>query len=93
MMENYGTTDTEKIDKQKRKLFDRLRKLNKITSEEKLRELDELLTQKSKGGGKLSPQFCLTGLELTMDQLMEVFNDISDQTNCPVKYVKEKIGK
>ena len=86
-----GVNDEEKIEKHKKKLFDRLRKLNKATSEEKLRELEELLGQKSKGEGKLSAGFCLTGLELTI--LMEVFNDISDQTNCPVKYTKEKIGR
>lgn len=88
-----GEIDIEKIDKQKKKLFDRLRKLNKITSEEKLKELDELFTQKSKGEGKLTREFCMTGLELTLDELMEVFNDISDQTNCSVKYVKAKIGR
>lgn len=86
-----GEIDGEKIEKQKKKLFDRLKKLNKATSEEKLKELEELFEQKSKGGGKLSEEFCLTGLELIMDRLIDVYNDISDQANCPVKYVKEEV--
>lgn len=81
----------EKIDKQKKKLFDRLRKLNQITSEEKLKELEKMFKQKSKGEGKLSTEFCITGLELTLDRLIEVFNDINDQTNCPIKYTKQVI--
>lgn len=85
--------EAEKINIQKKKLFDRLRKLNKATSEDKLKELDELFEQKSKGNGKLSEEFCLTGLELTMDRLIEVYNDISDRANCPVKYVKAEVGR
>lgn len=83
--------ETEKIKTQKKKLFDRLRKLNKVTSEEKLKELGELFRQKSKGDGKLSGEFCLTGLELTIDRLMKVYNDISDRTNHPVKYIKDEV--
>lgn len=83
----------EKIEKNKRKLFDRLRKLNRTTSEEELKKLEELFRQKSKGEGKLSAEFCLTGLEITMDQLMEIYNEISDRTNCPFKYAKVEIKK
>lgn len=83
--------EAEKVKKQKKKLFDRLRKLNKVTSEEKLKEIEELFGQKSKGDGKLSGEFCLTGLELTIDRLMKVYNDISDQTNFPVKYIKDEV--
>lgn len=83
----------EKTEKQKKKLFDRLRRLNKVTSEEKLKELEELLRQKSKGEGKISAEFCLTGLEITMDQLIKVYNDISDQTSCPFKYTKVNLGR
>ena len=83
----------EKIEKNKRKLFDRLRKLNRTTSEEELKKLEELFRQKSKGEGKLSAEFCLTGLEITMDQLMEIYNEISDRTNCPFKYAKVKTKK
>jgi hypothetical protein len=78
----------EKTDKNKRKLFDNLRKLNNMTSEGKLKELEELFRQKSKGEGKLSAEFCLTGLEILMDRLMEVYNDTSDRINCPIKYRK-----
>jgi hypothetical protein len=78
----------EKIEKNKRKLFDNLRKLNNMTSEGKLKELEELFRQKSKGEGKLSTEFCLTGLEILMDRLMEVYNDTSDRINCPFKYTK-----
>jgi hypothetical protein len=86
--------DEEKIEKNKRKLFDRLRKLNKKTSEENLKELEDLFRYKSRGEGKLSAEFCITELEITMEQLTEVYNDISDQINCPIKYVKEnKIRK
>lgn len=53
----------EKIEKNRRKLFDNLRKLNNMTSEGKLKELEELFIQKSKGEDKLSAEFCLTGLE------------------------------
>lgn len=83
----------EKIEKNRRKLFDRLRKLNRTTSEEELKKLEELFRQKSKGEGKLSAEFCLTGLEITMDQLMEIYNEISDRTNCPFKYAKIKTKK
>jgi len=83
----------EKIEKNKRKLFDRLRKLNRTTSEEELKKLEELFRQKSKGEGKLSAEFCLTGLEITMDQLMEIYNEISDRTNCPFKYAKIETKK
>lgn len=86
--------EIDKIERQKKKLFDRLRKLNNATSEDKLKELEELFRQKSKEESKgVSKEFCLTGIELTMDQLMEVFNDISDETNCPFKYTKVKIGR
>lgn len=85
--------EAEKIQIQKKKLFDRLRKLNKATSEEKLKELDELFGQKFKGDGKPSGEFCLTGLELVIDRLMKVYNDISDRTTCPVKYVKDDVRR
>ena len=64
-----------------------------MTSEGRLKEFEELFMQRSRGEGKLSAEFCLTGLEITMDRLMEVYNDISDQTDCPFKYVKVKIGR
>lgn len=83
----------EKIEKNRRKLFDNLRKLNNMTSEGKLKELEELFRQKSKGEGKLSAEFCLTGLEILMDRLMEVYNDTSDRINCPFKYAKVKTKK
>lgn len=83
----------EKIEKNKRKLFDRLRRLNSMTSKGKLIEFEELFRQKCQSEVKLSADFCLTGLEVTIDRLMEVYNDISDQTNCPLKYVKTKIGR
>ncbi len=73
----------EKIEKNKRKLFDRLRKLNKTTSEEELKKLENMFRQKPEYS-----EFCLTGLEITMDQLMEIYNEISDETNCPFKYAK-----
>jgi len=83
----------EKIEKQTKKLFDRIRRLSKTASEEKLKELDELFKQKSKGEGKISAEFCLTGLEITMDQLMDVYNDISNRTNCPFKYARVDLGR
>ena len=30
-------------------------------------------------------EFCLTGLELTMDQFMETYNDTSKELNYPIK--------
>lgn len=57
----------EKTEKQKKKLLDRLRRLNRATSEEKLKGLEEMFIQKSKCEGKLSADFCMTGLEITMD--------------------------
>lgn len=78
----------EKIDKQRQKLFDRLRKLNRTTSEEELKKLEDMLRQKPKYS-----ELCLTGLEITMDRLMEIYNEISDQTNCPFKYAKVKLKK
>ena len=73
----------EKIEKNKRKLFDRLRKLNKTTSKEESKKLENMFRQKPEYSG-----FCLTGLEITMDRLMEIYNEISDETNCPFKYAK-----
>jgi hypothetical protein len=73
----------DKIDKNKRKLFDRLRKLNKTTSEEELKKLEDTFRQKHEYS-----EFCLTGLEITMDRLMEIYNEISGETNCPFKYAK-----
>lgn len=78
----------EKIEKQRRKLFERLKKLNRITSEEELKKLEDMFRQKSKYS-----EFCLTGLEITMDQLMDIYNEISDKTSCPFKYAKVKIKK
>ena len=78
----------EKIEGNSKKLFDRLRKLNKATSDEELKKLEEEFAQKSKYG-----KFCLTGLEITIDRLMDVYNDISDKTNCPIKYVKETVKR
>ena len=78
----------EKIEKQRRKLFDRLRKLNRTTSEEELKKLEDMFRQKPEYS-----EFCLTGLEITMDQLMKIYNEISDKTNCPFKYAKIKIKK
>jgi hypothetical protein len=74
-----------KIEKDRKKLFDRLRKLNKITSEEELKKLEKMFEQKPKYGS-----FCLTGIEITLDQLIGIYNDISERTNCPVKYVKRR---
>jgi hypothetical protein len=87
--------DEEKIERNKKKLFDRLRKLNSMTSEEKLKELEGLFMQKSEveGKDKLPSGFCLTGIEILMDRLIEVYNDTSDQMNCPFKYAKVKIGR
>ncbi len=75
----------EKIEKNRHKLFDRLRKLNRNTSEEELKKLEDMFKQKSK-----YPGLCLTGLEITMDRLIDVYNEISDQIDCPVKYTKVK---
>lgn len=78
--------EDKKIEKDRKKLFDRLRRLNKITSDEELKKLEGWFVQKPKYG-----KFCLTGLEITIDQLMDVYNDIRDQTDCPIKYVKVQI--
>ena len=75
----------EKIEKQRKKLFERLRKLNRITSEEELKKLEDMFKQKPEYSN-----FCLTGLEINMDQLMNIYNEISDKINCPSKYVKIK---
>ncbi len=75
----------EKIEKHRRKLFDRLRKLNRNTSEEELKKLEDMLKQQSKYS-----ELCLTGLEITMDRLIDIYNEISDQIDCPVKYTKVK---
>ncbi len=78
----------EKIDKQRRKLFDRLKKLNKTTSEEELKKLEDIFKHKPE-----HVEFCLTGLEITMDRLVKIYNEISDQTDCPFKYTKVEIKK
>jgi hypothetical protein len=78
----------EKLEKNRKKLFDRLRKLNRTTSEDELKKLEDMIRQKPG-----SSELCLTGLEITMDRLMKIYNEISDQTNCPVKYTKIKIKK
>ncbi len=77
-----------KIEKQRQKLFDRLRKLNRITSEDELKKLEDMFRQKPEYS-----EFCFTGLEITMDQLMNTYNEISDKTDCHIKYAKVKIKK
>ena len=75
----------EKIEKQRKKLFDRLRKLNRITSEEELKKLEDMFNQKPEYS-----KLCLTGLEISMDRLIEIYNEISDKIDCPSKYAKIK---
>lgn len=78
----------EKLEKNRKKLFDRLRKLNRAASEDELKKLGEMFRQQSE-----TSELCLIGLEITMDRLMKIYNEISDQTNCPLKYTKVKTEK